>query len=55
MTRDQLGFVVLHPSPAGDTRIELRYRGTLEQRIMAAVSASAWLVCLFAFFRKRYA
>jgi hypothetical protein len=52
---DALGFVELHPSPAAATRIELHYRGTLEQRIMAVVSALAWLASLFAFFRTRYA
>ncbi|MCX6631013.1 MAG: hypothetical protein NTW28_25655 [Candidatus Solibacter sp.] len=55
MTEDKLGFIVLHPSPAAATRIELRYRGTMEQRIMAAVSALAWLAALFAFFRTRHA
>ncbi|HEX7598329.1 MAG TPA: hypothetical protein VF518_08945, partial [Polyangia bacterium] len=37
ITRDTLGFVVLHPSPAAATRIELRFRGTIEQRLMAAL------------------
>ena len=55
ITADQLGFVVLHPTPAAATRIELRFRGTIEQRIMAVVSALAWLACLFAFFRTRHA
>jgi uncharacterized membrane protein YfhO len=55
ITQDQLGFVVLHPTPAAATRIELRFRGTIEQRIMAAVSVLAWLACLFALFRTRYA
>jgi hypothetical protein len=44
---DHLGFMALHPSPAGIAHIELRYRGTGEQRIMAAVSAAAWLAALF--------
>jgi hypothetical protein len=51
ITQDKLGFVVLHPTSAAATRIELRFRGTLEQRVMAAVSALAWLTCLFALFR----
>ena len=51
ITQDKLGFVVLHPSPAAATRIELRFRGTIEQRLMAAVSALAWLTSLFALFR----
>jgi hypothetical protein len=54
ITQDQLGFVVLHPSPAAATRIELRYRGTTEQRIMAAVSAIAWLASLFALWGRRF-
>src|ERR1019366_7705351 len=48
ITQDKLGFVVLHPSPAAATRMELIYRGTIEQRIMAAVSALTWLACLLA-------
>jgi hypothetical protein len=51
ITRDQLGFMVLEPAPAAATRIELRYRGTAEQRIMAGVSAIAWAAALFALFR----
>jgi hypothetical protein len=38
--RDALGFIVLR---AAGGPIELRYRGTAEQRIFAAVSAFAWL------------
>jgi len=53
ITQDQLGFVVLHPTPAAATRIELRFRGTIEQRIMAAVSVLAWLACLFALWGRR--
>jgi hypothetical protein len=54
ITQDQLGFVVLHPTPAAATRIELRFRGTIEQRIMAAVSVLAWLACLFALWGRRF-
>jgi hypothetical protein len=46
MSQDRLGFIVLHPSPAAETLIELRYRGTAEQRIMAAVSVAAWIAAL---------
>ena len=46
MTRDALGFVVLHPRPAASARVELRYHGTGEQRMMAALSALAWVVSL---------
>ncbi len=47
ITEDKLGFMVLHPSPAAATRIELIFRGTMEQRLMAAVSALTWLACLW--------
>ena len=43
---DSLGFMVLHPAPAPAARIDLRYRGTAEQRIMAAVSLLAWLAAI---------
>jgi hypothetical protein len=46
ISQDRLGFVVLHPTAAATTRIELRYRGTAEQRIMAAVSALTWVAAL---------
>jgi hypothetical protein len=52
ITQDTLGFVVLHPSPAPATRIELRFRGTTEQRLMAALCVLTWLASLFAFFRR---
>jgi hypothetical protein len=55
ITQDKLGFVVLHPTPAAETRIELHFQGTLEQRIMAALCALAWAVSLFVFLGKRYA
>ena len=53
--RDKLGFVVLHPTPAATTQIELHSQGTLEQRIMAARCALAWIASLAAFFRTRHA
>jgi hypothetical protein len=46
LSQDKLGFLVLHPSPAAATRIELSYRGTTEQRLMAALSAVAWIAAL---------
>jgi hypothetical protein len=55
ITQDALGFVVLHPSPAAASRIELQYWGTLEQRLMAALCGVSWMVALFAFFRVRRA
>ena len=48
LSQDSLGFLALHPSPAVQTQIELRYRGTSEQRVMAGVSALTWLGCLLA-------
>jgi hypothetical protein len=53
VTQDALGFLVLHPAPSPATSVELRYRGTGEQRIMAVLSAATWLVALFALFRRR--
>jgi hypothetical protein len=55
VTQDALGFVVLHPQPAPATRIDLMFRGTLEQRMMAALSMLTWLTCLFTLFRARHA
>jgi hypothetical protein len=46
ITRDALGFMVLHPLAAPAARVELRYHGTSEQRIMAAISAAAWMVAI---------
>jgi hypothetical protein len=53
ITQDTLGFIVLHPAPAAATRIELRFQGTLEQRMMAALCALAWIAALVAFLRRR--
>lgn len=41
--RDQIGFMVLHPEPASSARIEMRRRRSREQRLMALVSALAWI------------
>jgi hypothetical protein len=54
ITQDKLGFVVLHPTPAATTQIELRFQGTLEQRIMAALCALAWIASLFAWWGRRF-
>jgi len=45
ITRDHLGFMVLHP-PAGPVHVELHYRGTAEQRIMAGLSLAGWVAAL---------
>ena len=52
---DRLGFMVLHPSTAAATHIELRYRGTIEQKIMAVVSVMAWVLAVAALFSSRVA
>ena len=53
MTRDRLGFIVLHPAAADNTRVELRFGATLEQRLMALVSALAWCASLYWLWRTR--
>ena len=45
---DNLGFMVLRPSAAAATHIELEYRATAEPRFMAAVSALAWIAAFAA-------
>ncbi len=51
--QDTLGFMTLGPRPSQFTRVELSYRGTGEQRVMAALSALAWLGALGGFFARR--
>jgi hypothetical protein len=51
----QLGFVVLHPSPAAVARIELHFHGTTEQRLMAALCLLTWIAALFSLLRRRHA
>ena len=52
---DNLGFMVLRPAARSATWIEMRYRVGAEPRIMAAVSALAWIGALATLFlwRKR--
>jgi hypothetical protein len=38
---DNLGFMLLHAAPAATAHIELQYRGTTEQRVMALLSIAA--------------
>jgi hypothetical protein len=52
--RDKLGFMVLHANASPAARIRLRYRGSLEQRLMAAVSALFWIGSLAVLVRTRY-
>lgn len=51
--KDKLGFVLLRPDPAPAARIVLRYESTLEPRVMAAVSVTAWFAALSALFLTR--
>jgi hypothetical protein len=53
ITQDGIGFLVLHPAPSTATQIELQYHGTVEQRIMAGISAVSWLVALFTLLWRR--
>ena len=43
---DRLGFMQLSTWKSVETHIELRYRGTLEQRLMAMLSGLAWIVAV---------
>jgi hypothetical protein len=54
---DTLGFAVLHPTDAAAAHIEMRYRVGAEPRIMAAISALAWVGAMTGLFlwRKRSA
>jgi uncharacterized membrane protein YfhO len=47
MTQDRMGFVVLHPAAAANTRVELKFGATFEQHLMALVSAVAWCASLY--------
>ena len=47
---DRLGFITLHAGASAATHIDLRYRGTTEQRVMAACSAAAWIGAAAALF-----
>jgi hypothetical protein len=53
MESDHLGFIVLMPRASANTHVELRYHGTLEQRLMACLSALAWVGALVVFFKSR--
>jgi len=44
--RDRLGYMVLRAEASPAALIHLRYRGSLEQRIMAALSALVWIGCM---------
>ncbi|MEX2261893.1 MAG: hypothetical protein WD696_08065 [Bryobacteraceae bacterium] len=40
--KDSLGYLLLRPRAADRSRIELEYRGSMEQRVMAGISLAAW-------------
>src|SRR5260370_41405430 len=44
--RDKLGYLVLHANASPMAQIHLRYKGSMEQRLMAALSALVWLVAI---------
>jgi hypothetical protein len=46
ISTDRLGFMTLHASPAASSHIELRYGGTVEQRVMAGIGVLAWIAVL---------
>ena len=46
---DWTGTIILRPNPSPAAHIELTYRGSLEQRIMAALSALAWLASILGY------
>jgi hypothetical protein len=48
---DNLGFILLRPTPAPAAHIELSYRSTLEPRIMAALCITTWLIAIAYLFR----
>jgi hypothetical protein len=48
---DRLGFIVLRPTASPTARIELRYHGTAEQRVMAGISMLAWVAAFAALAR----
>ncbi len=49
----RLGAILAHAQPSAGSVIVLRYAAPAEPRIMAAVSALAWLLALAALFRRR--
>jgi hypothetical protein len=46
--RDRLGYMILRANPSAAANIQLNYRGTMEQRLMAALSGLAWITSLAA-------
>jgi hypothetical protein len=46
LVRSPLGFIDVHARPAANSTIRLHYNGTIEQRLMAVISALAWVFAL---------
>jgi hypothetical protein len=44
--RDKLGYLLLHANASPMAEIHLTYKGSMEQRLMAALSALVWLVAV---------
>ncbi len=51
--RNNLGMLQLHPEPKPKSIITLKYTGTAQQKLFAALSALAWLGCLLSLRRHR--
>jgi hypothetical protein len=51
----KLGVMLVRARSSAQSSITLRYQGTLEPRVMAAVSGLAWVVAIGALFRRRRA
>jgi hypothetical protein len=51
----KLGVILVRARSSAQSRITLRYEGTLEPRMMAAVSGLAWVLAIGALFRRRRA
>ncbi len=52
LSADGLGFLVVHAAASPQTRIELGFHGTTEQRVMAALCLLAWAGAIGAFARQ---
>jgi hypothetical protein len=50
--RDRLGYMILRANPSAAANIQLNYRGTIEQRLLAALSGLAWITSLAALLKR---
>jgi hypothetical protein len=46
ISRNTLGFIDIHARTNPDSKIELRYNGTIEQRLMAVISLLSWITAI---------